>query len=85
MLVLTARTEAVPAAIERGARYAIPCRFAALAQPMPSRRIVFARSAIAPTAALVVATIAVRRTRLATRRHRRWIAHLVGRDGTDWF
>ena len=65
MLVLTARTGAVPAVIERAARYAIPVSFAALATDAFAPSIALARNAIAPAAAVIVATIAVHRTRSA--------------------
>ena len=63
MLVVAARTGAVPTAIERAARYAIPVSFAALATDAFAPRIALASSAIAPAAAVVIATIAVHRTR----------------------
>jgi len=62
MLVLTARTGAVPPVIERAARYAIPVSFAALATDAFASHITLARTAIAPAVALVVAISAVRRT-----------------------
>jgi len=65
MLVLTARTGVIPTVIERAARYAIPVSFAALATDAFAPSIALARTAIAPAAAVVVATIAVRRTRSA--------------------
>ena len=63
MLVLSARTGAVPPLVERAARYAIPVSFAALATDAFASHIALARTAIAPAVALVVAIVAVRRTR----------------------
>jgi branched-subunit amino acid transport protein len=62
MLVLTARTGAVPPLIERAARSAIPVSFAALATDAFAPHIALARTAIAPAVALFVAIVAVRRT-----------------------
>jgi branched-subunit amino acid transport protein len=63
MLVLAARIGAVPPIVERAARYAIPVSFAALATDAFARQMTFTRSALAPAAAVLVAIVAVRRTR----------------------
>ena len=63
MLVLTARIGSVPPVIERAARYAIPVSFAALATDAFAPHLALTRTEIAPAAALLVAVIAVRRTR----------------------
>ncbi len=63
MLVLTAHSGGVPPVIERAARYAIPISFAALATDAFVPHLALARSAIAPAASVIVALVAVRRTR----------------------
>ena len=63
MLVLTARAGAVPPLIERAARYAIPVSFAALATDAFAPNVALTRRAIAPAVTVLVAIIAVRRTR----------------------
>ncbi len=63
MLVFTARIGAVPPMIERAARYAIPVSFAALATDAFAPQIALTRTAIAPAVAVLVAIVAVRRTR----------------------
>jgi hypothetical protein len=65
MLLVTARTGAVPTVIERAARCAIPVSFAALATDALAPSIALTRTAIAPATAVLVATVAVRRTRSA--------------------
>ena len=63
MLVLTARIGAVPPLIERAARYAIPVSFAALAADAFAPHVAFTRTEIAPAVTVLVAIIAVWRTR----------------------
>jgi branched chain amino acid efflux pump len=62
MLVLSARIGTVPPLIERAARYAIPVSFAALATDAFASHAALTRTEIAPTVAVLVAIIAVRRT-----------------------
>jgi len=63
MLVLTARIGEVPRLIERAATYAIPVSFAALATDAFAQHVSFSRVEIAPAVAVLVAILAVRRTR----------------------
>ena len=63
MLVLTARVGAVPPLIERAARYAIPVSFAALATDAFAPHVALTRTEMAPAVSVLVAIIAVRRTR----------------------
>jgi branched-subunit amino acid transport protein len=63
MLALTARIDDVPPLVERAARDAVPVSFAALATDAFASHIAFAWQQIAPGVSLVVAIVAVRKTR----------------------
>ena len=61
MLVVAARA-ALPPVIERAARFAVPTAFAALAATSWAHQVRAGVGALAPTAAIAVAVVAVRRT-----------------------
>jgi len=61
MLVLAART-GLPPVIERAARHAVPVSFAALAVSALTGHLAYARTPLAPLAAVAAAVVAVRRT-----------------------